>query len=254
MQKKLAHKPLIEAIFELKWHIDAQSGDPNYSIFVGKLFDSLKNKYPYHERLPTSMIPEQLASNVVQHRFRIGDNKWPLVQIGPGIITLNSTADYTWEDFSARVIELVKTTYKVYPNSMDFKVTSLLLRYLDSENYDYRKRDVFKFLKEYLKVNIAIPRLLFQDVAVKSLPKGFNFDVSYPSVNPNGIVNLRFTSALKNSDPAVMWAIGVQSINKDLPKMPGQFSVWLKAAHVITDNWFFNLIEGELERRYSHDS
>jgi uncharacterized protein (TIGR04255 family) len=35
--------------------------------------------------------------------------------------------------------------------------------------------------------------------------------------------------------------------------MPKGFANWIDAAHAITDDWFFKLIEGELERRFSGD-
>jgi uncharacterized protein (TIGR04255 family) len=35
--------------------------------------------------------------------------------------------------------------------------------------------------------------------------------------------------------------------------MPNDFEKWLDAAHAVTDDWFFKLIDGELERRFSGD-
>jgi uncharacterized protein (TIGR04255 family) len=42
----------------------------------------------------------------------------------------------------------------------------------------------------------------------------------------------------------------VQSAGADLPDMPKGFPAWVDAAHEITHDWFFKLIEGELERRF----
>jgi uncharacterized protein (TIGR04255 family) len=33
--------------------------------------------------------------------------------------------------------------------------------------------------------------------------------------------------------------------------MPASFSKWLDEAHDLTDEWFFKMIEGELERRFA---
>ena len=107
--RELQKKPLIEAILELRWHVDPSRGDPNYSIFVGRLYDLLASKYPHYEQLPSSMIPSQMAANIAQHRFRVAEEKWPLVQVGPGIVTLNDTDNYTWYDFGVRANYVVKS-------------------------------------------------------------------------------------------------------------------------------------------------
>ena len=102
MSKELSNKPLVEAIFELKWKLKkSENGgqiDPNYKILVGMLYDRLKRNYPQLEALPASDMPDEMVPHVVQNRFRVGKGKWPLVQIGPGILTVNDTGNYTWEN------------------------------------------------------------------------------------------------------------------------------------------------------------
>ncbi|WP_367363325.1 TIGR04255 family protein [Mesotoga sp.] len=41
---------------------------------------------------------------------------WPLVQLGPGIITLNATEDYSWDDFSYRIDRLIENFFESYPD------------------------------------------------------------------------------------------------------------------------------------------
>lgn len=45
----------------------------------------------------------------------------------------------------------------------------------------------------------------------------------------------------------------MQSSGKDVPAMPNKFEEWLESAHNITHNWFFKLIEGDLEREFRGD-
>lgn len=252
--RKLPKKPLVEAILELKWRIDPDTGDPNYGIFLGRLYNLLSSKYPYHQRLPASMIPEQMATNIAQHRFRVDEDKWPLVQVGPGLVTLNDTDNYTWEDFEVRAIELIKGTFKAYPNPEELKVTSLVLRYIDSDDFDYLNSNVFVYLRDKLKVNIALPPPLFTDDAVKELPKGFSFQVSYPTAKPRGTIILRFATGARKEERSVVWETAVQSTTQDLPSLPRGFKAWASAAHAITDDWFFKLIEGELERKFAGEN
>lgn len=117
--KNLINKPLVEAILEVKWQLNtiAQnvSIDPHYKLALGRLFDQLSDEYPYHEQLPTATLPDEVSGYAVQHRFRCASNDWPLVQMGPGILTVNDTRKYTWDDFSHRAINAVRKLSNVYP-------------------------------------------------------------------------------------------------------------------------------------------
>jgi len=103
----LSKKPLVEAIFELRWKLQEPTPgikiDPNYKLLVGGIYDKIRQSYPFYEQLPTSALPDEIAAYVVQHRFRKATDGWPLVQIGPGVITVNDTEGYTWDDFIVRI-------------------------------------------------------------------------------------------------------------------------------------------------------
>jgi uncharacterized protein (TIGR04255 family) len=63
-------------------------------------------------------------------------------------------------------------------------------------------------------------------------------------------VHVSFATGRKEDKPAILWETTVQSVDDDVPAMPDGFAAWFDAAHEITDDWFFKLIEGELERRF----
>src|SRR5581483_2894612 len=118
-EKHLKNKPLVEAILEVRWglvsHAPGHESDPHYKLLLGRLYDRLQEKYPEHEQLPTAIIPDELVGHVVQHRFRTSAKGWPLVQVGPGILTINSTAEYTWEDvFRPRSVDAVGRLYEAH--------------------------------------------------------------------------------------------------------------------------------------------
>lgn len=249
--RDLPQKPLVEAILEIRWDVDPEKGDPNYSIFVGSLYNFLASKYPYHEQLPSSMMPSQIATNIVQHRFRVTEGKWPLVQVGPGIVTLNDTDNYTWRDFSIRARYIVNSIYRAYPKPDELTVTSLVLRYIDADNHDYINEDSFDYLKDKMKVNIALPQQLLRKQGVQKLPKGLNFQVSFPTVKPRGAITLKLATGQHKGENSIVWETIVRSAGDDLPAIPENFNAWLSSAHSLTDYWFFTLIEGELERKFA---
>jgi len=255
MVKELKNKPLVEAILEVRWKLQgsppATQVDPHYKLLLGRLFDRMIGDYPEHEELPTASFPDELVGHVVQHRFRKAPNSWPLVQVGPGVFTVNSTDDYRWPDFRPRVLSAVEKLYNAHPKVGDLKIANLILRYIDAVDFDYRVNNAFEFLRDKLKLSILLPRSLFDSTAVEDRPNGFTCQCSFRCQEPKGIVAIRFAAGKKGDAPAVIWETTVESTEDDLTEMPGAFEGWLDAAHKVTDDWFSKMIEGELERRFS---
>ena len=147
-RKTLQNKPLVEVIFELRWELQELAPgmkiDPHYKILIGRIYDRVKDEYPFHEQLPTATMPDEIAGYIVQHRFRKGRDKWPLIQIGPGIITLNDTEGYAWEDFKQRLNRVVDVLFDAYPEAeKNLKINWALLRYIDAVDFDYEKMTFF---------------------------------------------------------------------------------------------------------------
>ncbi len=255
MPKELKNKPLVETILEIRWKLKgnppAPQIDPHYKLLLGRLFDRILDEYPEHEQLPTANIPDGMANHVVQHRFRIAANSWPLIQIGPGIFTVNSTSDYKWVDFRPRVLSAINKLYDAHPKVDDLNISNIILRYIDAVDFDYNKNNSFDFLKDNLKLNISLPKNLFKDTNIEEKPNSLTWQSSFRTKKPKGIINIRFATGKKKNIPAIIWETTVESIGDDSPEMPKDFEKWLDAAHDITDDWFFKMIEGELERRFS---
>ena len=253
-RKILKNKPLVEAIFELRWELqEPASGmkiDPHYKILIGRIYDRVKDEYPFHEQLPTAAIPDEIAGYIVQHRFRKDKDKWPLIQIGPGIITLNDTEGYVWEDFEKRLYHMLNVLFDAYPDAEDnLKINWSLLRYIDAVDFNYEENNIFSFLSN-LKIHIDIYEKLFKETGVKSLPLGFDLRFSFPATKPKGAIHLRFVRGKRKNVDALIWETQVQSVGDNTPKTKEQIRAWVIDAHTLTDDWFFKMIEGELMRRF----
>jgi len=256
-RKDLKNKPLVEAILETRWQLVGSSDqplgpatDPHYRLLLARLFDRFREDYPVHEQLPTATLPDDMLGHVVQHRFRSAKDDWPLVQVGPGVFTLNETHRYTWTDFQRRTKDAVVRLYDAHPSVAEFHIQSLVLRYIDAVEYDYEKDNAFAFLTEKMNVGISLPESLFQDTGVENRPRSFSWQATFQCSKPPGRVHVSFATGQKEGKPAILWETMVQSAGDDLPDMPDGFSAWIDAAHEITDDWFFKLIAGELERRF----
>ncbi len=248
--RPLPYKPLVEAIFEFRWRIPSVEGDPHFPLFVGRLYDRVQPSYSFHEPLPTSLIPLPAAGYIVQHRFRVQKDRWPLVQVGPGIVTVNDTEGYIWQDFGQRAKALIKTVYEAYPEPLQLHGDSLSLRYLDAFGLD-NNQDMFEYLSDKLKSKVSFPSQLFKDTGVSSSPKTLNIMASFITAKPKGNILVRFGSGIQKEKPSLIMELAFRSDSQDLPNMPEGFEAWVEAAHKLTDDWFFEFIEGELERRFA---
>jgi uncharacterized protein (TIGR04255 family) len=255
MAKELKNKPLVEAILEVKWNLQgappAPQVDPHYKLLLGRLFDRMLKDYPEHQQLPSANVPDELVGHVVQHRFRVAANSWPLVQVGPGVFTINSTADYKWPDFRPRVLSAIEKLYDAHPKVEDLKITNLILRYIDAVDFDFGVGNTFEFLRDKLKLNVSLPDNLFKDTSVENKPNSLIWQCSFKCKKPKGFINIRFATGQSDNTAAVGGETTVDSAGEDLPEMPNGFEAWIEAAHELTDDWFFKMIEGELERRFS---
>ena len=100
--KKLPKAPLQEVIFEVKWELslDDQTQafiDPGYQFGQGKFENAVAKDFPiYKSRLPADILVQMLGHKTV-HQFWKGERNWPVLQLGPGILTVNATEkNYEW--------------------------------------------------------------------------------------------------------------------------------------------------------------
>lgn len=248
----LTRRPLVESIFELRWNLsEAQSGvkvDPEYKLAVGRLFERIKDRYPVHEPLPTAEMPDEISGYIVQHRFRESNAGWPLVQIGPGVITLNETQNYAWDDFRSRIMHLLDALFDVYL-SPDFRVNLVSLRFIDAIDFNF-DNDVFNFLNDMMGVDISIRSDLFESTSVAMRPLGLDLKCAFPASRPNGTINMRFARGGRGNIDALIWEIAMQSSQESIPNTKSDIFVWTNEAHSLIDDWFHKLIQGELQRRF----
>jgi len=255
----LKNKPLVEAIFELRWAFDNSheagshsSTDPHYKILVGRVYDRLSQQYRFHEPLPSASVPDEILGQVVQHRFRVARDDWPLIQMGPGIITLNDTSKYSWKDFRSRISSLVEVFFEVHPERDKVRFDSLFLRYIDAMEFDYEKTDVFEFLRDKMNIGVDIYPRLFKGTGVRKPSLNLDLRFSFPCEKPKGAASLRFAKGKSNktNTDALVWETMVRSKGEDASLYRDKVDLWVRKAHTVTDNWFFMMIEGDLLKRF----
>lgn len=254
MDGNLKNPPLIEVIFELRWKLEKSpvggNYDPHYKILIGRMYDRLSDDYPEHIQLPSSSMPDELAEHVVQNQFRSNETTWPLVQLGPGIITVNTTENYSWNDFEDRILNVINALFESYPNAeKDLEFSDIVLRYIDAVDFNSQEYDGFEWLKTKMNVIISLDQRLFKN-NIDEMPLGFDFKTSFKTTNPKGSIHFRLATGSINDESKILWETTVKSQGKEVPPKKEDFANWIKEAHSITHDWFINLIEGELKRSF----
>ena len=128
----------------------------------------MEKNYPTHERLPALFLPEPLAAEMVQHRFRRLDG-WPIIQLGPGILTINDTDKYKWENFQPECVEAINTLFSVHPSKGNLRSKSLVLRYIDAMDFDHTTQDIAAFLRIHMDVTCGLPGAIFSGSPVQPI-------------------------------------------------------------------------------------
>src|SRR3972149_1548349 len=93
--------PLVEVIAEVHWHIERlltvpDGGlDPHFADLLAGLVKALPDAgFATIERLSPAELPIELLADKPIMRFWPGPNQWPVVQVGPGVMTVNIVPPY----------------------------------------------------------------------------------------------------------------------------------------------------------------
>jgi len=234
---KLKNAPLLEVIFELRWNMSDSSHWERYPYLHGDLYSQLKDKYPQRELLVPGEVPQEVMVNKPVYRFKSHDG-YPLFQVGPGLITLNTTDDfYEWDDYFAQIKELSNEFFQLYNFGSNEKV-SPSLSYYDFLKIDLEEQDVLGYLSENLNIKITQNFHEFNED-----PNSFNLGIGYKTNLGN--FNLRIDAGInKNQEKGLILQFQLNGLQKQ-PNIEDLTS-WLNDGHKLCSKLFKQLTEGNL--------
>lgn len=262
---KLSNAPLIEAWLEIRWKLKEVANqllkDTAYAFALGKFYEHVKADFGFTENLPANEMPEELLPYIVRHRFRKEQGTWPVLQIGPGIATLNLVADYSWQKFKAKAMYLIEAINYAYEGS-DLVSEAVALRYRNSEMFDFETENVIELLSGKFNTIVNFPKYLPGSLGSKGFPKTFGMNVSFDLKKPQGVGVFAFNTGTRAADVIgnqppqtekhVFWDLSVISQSHSAPNIQNtkKLDKWLEEAHAIIHEWFLALAEGMLLDRY----
>jgi len=143
---------------------------------------------------------------------------------------------------------MIDAVFGSYSNPL--QINGLMLRYIDSIEFDYDEEDIFLFLRKQMKIDLDLHDNLFAETDINRKPSVLDLRLSYPCRTPNGVIHLRFARGSLNETDALIWETTVQSAYSIMPQTKNEIEEWVEQAHTLSRTWFFNLIEGDLYRRF----
>jgi uncharacterized protein (TIGR04255 family) len=188
---------------------------------------------------------------MVRHRFRKTRGGWPLVQIGPGILTVNDTEGYTtWDGFYKSIYDVIEKLYEAHPKSKELVPQSFLLRYINSVAFDFERENVLTFLESKFKTKVVVDKNIFSVGSSAERPGELILRLSFPLGTPKGSATVQFSSGNRSEKSALIWELIVNSSPPQIAQMPKGVSAWLQEAHNVIEHWFIKLTEGDLLERF----
>lgn len=253
----LLHPPLLEAIFELRWELEQvqQTGglrDPSYPMMYGRLYEKMKKDLPIIEDLPTTQVHPEANPFVVRHRMRKKKDEWPLIQIGPGVLTVNETKEYSWTSFRTMIARCVESIQESFPlGGIPLNFIKCEIRYVNGIPFDIQKENPMTFLAEKLHTKVDIDPEIFELNDAEESPIGVGLNLMYPLQRPVGQLGVSFNLGQVDSSPAYILQSVIQSLGETVPQDRDSFVSWLNQSHDIAENCFKTLCRGSLMAQFA---
>ena len=258
--------PLVEVIAEIYWNlVQIQSSpgsaiDPYFKDFQKSFQESIGELgYTYIEQLVPDNVPLEFLSGRATHRYRQAEGRWPLFQIGPGLLTVNIVPPYEgWSDFYQYIELGLKNLFDCYPTAEKYlNLNALDLRYIDAFTEEHGVQNRYEFLKNDLTLASDIgPRV--QQLAVDSRESILqNSQVTINLKKPeNTVANISSQNGISGNKPAVV--VTFQSRNQniaDKEKSLDGAGNWFQESHEVLRELFQAMLSDRVinllgEKRY----
>lgn len=252
----LLNSPLVEAIFEIRWELqgDQQTGrfrDVAYPMMYGRIYEHLKEEFPLIEDLPSVQAHPEMSPYVVRHRLRKERNGWPLIQIGPGILTINIAKEYSWSTFKNLILRLMQAILDLYPVGMKpLNFIKTELRYINGIPFDQTQENPIDYLAQKLHMKIDVDQEIFEKNGIVNRPNTLNLNLSYPTFRPVGNLALSVNLGQVELKPAYIFQTMIQSVGEMVSQEEDSMQIWLSQSHELAENCFLSLCKGSLMQRF----
>ena len=245
---KLPQAPLQEVIFEVRWDLDVdpesnQMIDNGFDMGVGAFKTLCKDEFHLSRRKVHADMPARLLFHQVVYQYWKGEGEWPVIQLGPGIFTINDTEkNYDWDNFYPLIKKGLDWLEKAYGYKLNYNY--LTLRYIDTVKM---KEFTGSSLEEFVKKNFnfsfenhyntrgALKQLLFDQV----------FDL-----DEKGGLHIAFSNGKdkEKKEDVFVWQTAVVKAGTFTTE---DIVTWADSAHHITAQLFKDITKKDFYARFN---
>lgn len=246
---RLPNAPLQEVIFEIRWALvpgkeTGQIIDQGFELASGRLSTIIEQDFPYYKRIVPQDIPEQLMHYQVIHQYWSGENQWPVIQLGPGIFTINCTDErYDWEgSFQKLIKKAIGWLEQSYKQSLNIRFASL--RYIDGIRVDdYGGID--GNWQNFIKTNFNFE--YNNHFNTRGNQKQIQVNQTF-GLEDGSDLQLQIANGVRNNEKALVWQTAI--LKKDSFDFDKLVS-WANYAHDIAHDLFQEMIKPDLYASFS---
>lgn len=236
---RLPNAPLVEVVFELNWDIITKSDLIDFQYLYGDLYAILKENYPIRESLTPPEIPYEALKNIPVFRFRKSDSSYPLIQIGPGVISINTLNNYyIWEDFREEIHQLINRLKEIYPKFNQINIRPALI-YIDFIKLDIEKQTGYDFINENFNITVNSNILSEIETKIKDINVNANYEID------SDLLSINITEG-KANDSIEGLVLQTKINGKQEIHNNESLKLWLENAHSLSSKTFKSLIREEL--------
>jgi uncharacterized protein (TIGR04255 family) len=245
---KLPNAPLQEVVFEARWEPDTneQGGlpyDSEFAMALGKFHDRVKQQFPSHRLLVPKPVPVQFLTGQIAHQFWSAGDKFPLVQFGPCIVTVNEDgAEYEWEKgYKSLIRWTLERLFESYEGKA--KLSGVKLFYIDA--IDMPDSDNVLTYLNNLKVALQFDLHSHEDLASVKVDFGYRLD-------HDSMLQLSVQNGTNNQTggPALVWHTAVHRSNceewNESDNVVDAVMEWCVYARSVTSSLFRKMTQGPL--------
>ena len=256
---------LAEAWLELQWELEQTpipnlKRDPNFDIALGAFYRNIKERYVRRKNLDAAQVPQDMTPHIVRYQFQQGDEELPVLQLGPGIASVNFTKGYTWDAFKAEALFLREQLMQAYDQELTPKV--FILRYRNLLPFLYTSNNLVDYLRDNLNITMKWPEYIPGDAGKSTAPATFNFSTSFILKNNLGVGKVTIGTGIhstpnRNKPDAgateiLIVDLEVGSKENNPPSLVNavEFEAWLINVHRVIHDWYLALIDGVLFQQF----
>lgn len=177
------------------------------------------------------------------HQYWKAELTWPVVQFGPGILTLNDTEkNYIWEDnFRPNIETALESLLQSYKREMPFNKISL--RYIDSIDLPDGGIEPKEFIGENFQTSIN------NQFSVPGKLSGLNIHQIYSLADGTNIsINIQTAKNTVNKKNAIVWITGAEKSGTGFRK--DDITEWVDKSHKILSETFVKMLNPDFYAKF----